>query len=205
MRCSRPRTPPGRPHSHCSARSRRARQCSASCSAGICAGSVRTQASRPSEPPLSIRGSHSKISRMEHGRVGFKERDIADLLDPVRGRPRETSARRCSSSPGRSNRPAGGRRTQTSSRTGSSRTSGSRPPPRSSGSTSCSSSPACCRPRPTPAPSSGSAPRSRKTRSSVAPRPGSPARRSCAGSPRRRSGRSWTRARCTGSSAAPRS
>src|SRR5580700_7868926 len=25
----------------------------------------------------SIRGSHSKISRMEHGRVGFKERDIA--------------------------------------------------------------------------------------------------------------------------------
>src|ERR1700733_6123329 len=29
---------------------------------------------------LSLRGSHSKISRMEHGRVGFKERDIADLL-----------------------------------------------------------------------------------------------------------------------------
>src|SRR5262245_15755386 len=28
----------------------------------------------------SIRCSHSKISRMEHGRVGFKERDIADLL-----------------------------------------------------------------------------------------------------------------------------
>src|ERR1700761_3508314 len=28
----------------------------------------------------SIRGSHSKISRMEHGRVGFKERYIADLL-----------------------------------------------------------------------------------------------------------------------------
>jgi len=28
----------------------------------------------------SIRGSHSKISRMEHGRVGFKERDVADLL-----------------------------------------------------------------------------------------------------------------------------
>ncbi|HMD24704.1 MAG TPA: helix-turn-helix transcriptional regulator [Streptosporangiaceae bacterium] len=29
---------------------------------------------------VAIRGSHSKISRMEHGRVGFKERDIADLL-----------------------------------------------------------------------------------------------------------------------------
>src|ERR1700760_3989348 len=28
----------------------------------------------------SIRGSHSRMSRMEHGRVGFKERDIADLL-----------------------------------------------------------------------------------------------------------------------------
>src|SRR6516165_7146087 len=28
----------------------------------------------------AIRGSHSKISRMEHGRVGFKERDISDLL-----------------------------------------------------------------------------------------------------------------------------
>jgi transcriptional regulator with XRE-family HTH domain len=28
----------------------------------------------------SIRGSHSKISRMEHGRVGFKERDVGDLL-----------------------------------------------------------------------------------------------------------------------------
>ncbi len=28
----------------------------------------------------AIRGSHSKISRMEHGRVGFKDRDIADLL-----------------------------------------------------------------------------------------------------------------------------
>ncbi len=30
---------------------------------------------------VSIRGSHSKISRMEHGRVGFKERDIIDLLN----------------------------------------------------------------------------------------------------------------------------
>ena len=28
----------------------------------------------------AIRGSHSKISRMEHGRVGFKERDVADLI-----------------------------------------------------------------------------------------------------------------------------
>jgi transcriptional regulator with XRE-family HTH domain len=28
----------------------------------------------------TIRGSHSKLSRMEHGRVSFKERDVADLL-----------------------------------------------------------------------------------------------------------------------------
>ena len=28
----------------------------------------------------AIRGSHSKISRMENGRVGFKERDVGDLL-----------------------------------------------------------------------------------------------------------------------------
>jgi transcriptional regulator with XRE-family HTH domain len=28
----------------------------------------------------AIRGSHSKISRMEHGRVGFKDRDVEDLL-----------------------------------------------------------------------------------------------------------------------------
>src|SRR5262245_54044169 len=28
----------------------------------------------------AIRGSHSKISRLENGRVGFKARDVADLL-----------------------------------------------------------------------------------------------------------------------------
>lgn len=28
----------------------------------------------------AIRASHAKISRMEHGRVGFKERDVAELL-----------------------------------------------------------------------------------------------------------------------------
>ncbi|MFC5754077.1 helix-turn-helix domain-containing protein [Actinomadura rugatobispora] len=32
------------------------------------------------EAGYEIRGSHSKISRMELGRVGFKERDVADLL-----------------------------------------------------------------------------------------------------------------------------
>jgi hypothetical protein len=32
------------------------------------------------EAGYAIRGSHSKISRMENGRVGFKQRDVADLL-----------------------------------------------------------------------------------------------------------------------------
>src|SRR6516165_4717725 len=42
---------------------------------------LREEASITTEQAASaIRGSHSKISRMEHGRVGFKERDIADLL-----------------------------------------------------------------------------------------------------------------------------
>jgi hypothetical protein len=41
----------------------------------------------------SIRGSHSKISRMEHGRVGFKERDIADLLTLYTGSSRTSALR----------------------------------------------------------------------------------------------------------------
>src|SRR5499427_540936 len=34
----------------------------------------------PDEAAYEIRGSRSKISRVEHGRVGFKERDVVDLL-----------------------------------------------------------------------------------------------------------------------------
>ena len=34
----------------------------------------------PDQAGYEIRGSRSKISRIEHGRVGFKERDISDLL-----------------------------------------------------------------------------------------------------------------------------
>jgi transcriptional regulator with XRE-family HTH domain len=42
---------------------------------------LREQAGMTTErAAASIRGSHSKISRMEHGRVGFKVRDIGDLL-----------------------------------------------------------------------------------------------------------------------------
>ena len=35
----------------------------------------------PDAAAWRIRASRSKISRMEHGRVGFKERDVSDLLD----------------------------------------------------------------------------------------------------------------------------
>jgi transcriptional regulator with XRE-family HTH domain len=34
----------------------------------------------PDQAGYEIRASRSKISRMEHGRVGFKDRDVADLL-----------------------------------------------------------------------------------------------------------------------------
>jgi transcriptional regulator with XRE-family HTH domain len=34
----------------------------------------------PDQAGYEIRGSRSKISRLEHGRVSFKERDVADLL-----------------------------------------------------------------------------------------------------------------------------
>ena len=34
----------------------------------------------PDQAGYEIRASRSKISRMENGRVGFKERDVADLL-----------------------------------------------------------------------------------------------------------------------------
>ena len=34
----------------------------------------------PDQAGYEIRASRSKISRVEHGRVSFKERDVADLL-----------------------------------------------------------------------------------------------------------------------------
>jgi len=34
----------------------------------------------PEQAGYEIRASRSKISRMEHGRVGFKSRDVDDLL-----------------------------------------------------------------------------------------------------------------------------
>ena len=40
----------------------------------------RTAGVTPEQAGYEIRASRSKISRMEHGRVGFKQRDVADLL-----------------------------------------------------------------------------------------------------------------------------
>ena len=77
-----------------------------------------------------IRASESKISRMELGRVGFKERDVADLLTLYGVDRRPTSATRCSSSPARRTAPAGGTATATCCPAGSSRTWAWRTPPR---------------------------------------------------------------------------
>ena len=74
------------------------------------------------EAGWEIRASESKISRMELGRVSFKERDIADLLtlyevtDP-------RSGPGCWPSRGTRTRPAGGTATATCCRAGSTRTS----------------------------------------------------------------------------------
>jgi len=47
----------------------------------------------PDRAGYEIRASRSKISRMENGRVGFKERDVADLLDLYGVTDEETRAR----------------------------------------------------------------------------------------------------------------
>src|SRR6266571_4817145 len=103
-----------------------------------------------------IRASRSKISRMENGRVGFKERDVADLLT-LYGITDEQVRAGMLSLAGRLTPRAGGRSTATCWPTGSRRTWAWRRLPRSSAPSSCSSCTACSRPRPTPAPSPCSA------------------------------------------------
>ena len=52
----------------------------------------------PEQAGYEIRASRSKISRMENGRVSFKERDVADLLtspEPPRVWSRSSMRRRC--------------------------------------------------------------------------------------------------------------
>ncbi|MFI9635917.1 helix-turn-helix domain-containing protein [Nocardia sp. NPDC051929] len=93
----------------------------------------------------AIRGSHAKISRLELGRTGFKERDLHDLLNlygVVEPAERETYFELAR----RANDRGGGSTTAICSRRGSRPTSASnRPPPRSAP-TRRSSSPGCCRP-----------------------------------------------------------
>ena len=58
-----------------------ARRSCVSSSAPSCAVCARRTGSPARPPGDAIRASHAKISRLELGRVGFKERDVADLLD----------------------------------------------------------------------------------------------------------------------------
>jgi len=98
-----------------------------------------------------IRGSHSKISRMEHGRVGFKERDISDLLTMygvTDGDEREALLKLARES----NTPGWWQGYADILPHWVEPYFGLRPRPRSSATTSFSSSPACCRPRATPCP-----------------------------------------------------
>jgi len=65
----------------------------------------------PEQAAYEIRASRSKISRMEHGRVGFKRRDVADLLNLYGVRDEQVRARMLSfaeqaSTPGWSRSPA---------------------------------------------------------------------------------------------------
>ena len=77
-----------------------------------------------------IRSSESKISRMELGRVGFKERDVADLLTLYGVDRRRRSRRAARRWPGTPTAPAGGTATVTCCPAGSSPTWAWRPPPR---------------------------------------------------------------------------
>ena len=88
----------------------------------------------------AIRASGSKISRMELGRVGFKERDVADLLE-LYGVRRGRDEPRWWRWPSRRTRPAGGTSTATCCPTGSRCTWAWRRRRPSSGCTRCSSCP----------------------------------------------------------------
>jgi hypothetical protein len=64
-----------------------------------------------------IRASRAKISRMENGRVGFKDRDVADLLTPYSVTSEQTRTAMLGLAAGPAP-PAGGRPTATSSPAG---------------------------------------------------------------------------------------
>ena len=152
-----------------------------------------------------IRASHSKISRLETGRVGFKDRDIADLLtfygvtdeqerDGLRALARRANA------PG-----LVARLLRRAARWFEAYVGLEEAPPRS-GPTRSSSSPACCRPRTTRARSRCSATTPpRRRRSSGGSGCGWPARPCSTGPQPPHSGRCSTRRCCAARSGGPAS
>jgi len=121
----------------------------------------------PDQAGYEIRASRSKISRMEHGRVGFKDRDVADLLT-LYGISDEQMRARMLASVRHANAPGWWSKYVTCYPTGSRSTWAWRvcrfghPHLRA-----CSSCTACSRQRPTPEPSPCSATRPRRPRSST--------------------------------------
>jgi transcriptional regulator with XRE-family HTH domain len=91
----------------------------------------------PEQAGHEIRASRSKISRMENGRVGFKTRDVADLLTLYGIVSEQTRAQALELALRVSTR-SGGRLTAASSPTGSSPPWDWRRPPRSSAPSSSS-------------------------------------------------------------------
>ena len=93
------------------------------------------------EAGYAIRASGSKISRMELGRVGFKERDVTDLLEMYGVSDETETSQRWWRWPERRIRPAGGTNTAMFCRTGSRCTWAWRRRRHSSGCMRCSSCP----------------------------------------------------------------
>ena len=151
-----------------------------------------------------IRASESKISRMELGRVSFKERDVTDLLDALRRRRRRGARSRWWTLAGQANSPGWWHKYGDVLPDWFQVYVGLEEAASLSASMRCSSCPACCRRRTTPARSS--ARRSRRGAGGDRP-PGQPAmeRQQLLTKPDGPGcGRSWTRRRCAAPSAGRR-
>src|SRR6266536_1318460 len=157
----------------------------------------------PKDAGEAIRASHSKISRLETGRTGFKIRDVTDLLNLYEVHDEAERAALLALAR-QANVPGWWHTYGDLCRTGSSLTSGWSRAPASSAVTRCSSSRACCRPRTTPAPSYNSAiPTPRRPRSNGGYTCGWNASGSSPGQIHRACGPSSMRPRFAGRSAAP--
>src|SRR5437762_13262692 len=121
----------------------------------------------PDQAGYEIRASRSKISRMEHGRVGFKDRDVADLLT-LYGVTDEQMRARMLASVRHANAPGWWSKYGDLLPDWFEEYLGLEGRPRSSAPSSCSSCTGCSRPRPMPAPSHCSATRPPRPRRSTA-------------------------------------